>query len=141
MKKGLKSTKSKSFPGSIAVGTAVSIAAALIGAAIIAILIESGSISPGAIRYGVMIMLLASSLAGAIAASTCFTSKRMIVCVIASICFFVTLLCVTAMFFDGTFTGIPATALLVIGGGIIAGLIPAGHGKKQKTHIRRKRYG
>lgn len=140
MGKGRKAGKQKSLPVSIGIGISVSLLLTLIAAFMLAILIESGKISVKAMGYGVMIMLMTSSFLGAIIASRQIISKTMIVSIITSTCYFIALLCTTALFFDGMYRGIPATALVVFAGGLIAGLLPKGQGGATKMRKRKKRY-
>lgn len=141
MGKGTKKVKTKSLPGIVAFGTCVSLTVTLITAAATAILIESSRLSPETMRYAVMIVLMVSSLAGAVAANKQAAAKKMVISMATAMCYFAALLCVTALFFDGMYRGIPATALVVFTGSIIAGLIPAGQGRTNKIHKRKKRYG
>ncbi len=141
MKKGAIANKEKSMPGSIAVGTAVSIMVTFIAAAILAMLIENSNLSPETMGYGVFVLLMVSSVVGAIFASIQFGLKKMIVSILTAICYFISLLCITALFFDGIYKGVPVTALVVIAGGIIAGFVPTKQGKSVKNRKRKKRYG
>lgn len=141
MGKKLTANKTISIPGSIAVGTAVSMIVTLIAAAILAVLIESGKLSPEAMGYGVFALLMVSSVVGAIFASKQFEFKKMIVSMLTAMCYFVSLLCITALFFDGVFGGVPVTALVVIAGGLVAGFVPTRQGKSVKNRKRKKRYG
>ena len=141
MTKGTIAAKSKSAPGSIAFGATVSLVITLIAAAIVAALIESGKISSRGMGFAVMIILMVSSLAGSLIASKRSATKKMIISVLSAACYFVALLCITALFFDGAYKGIPATALVVGAGGIAAGLIPIKQGSRGKIRKRKWHYG
>lgn len=141
MTKGTIAAKSKSAPGSIAFGATVSLVITLIAAAIVAALIESGKISSRGMGYAVMIILMVSSLAGSLIASKRSATKKIIITVFTALCYLVELLCITALLFDGEYKGIPATALVVVSGGIVAGLIPNKQGNGVKVRKRKWHYG
>ena len=141
LKKGTNAAKSKSAPWSIALGATVSLSITLSAAAIVAALIQSNKLSPEVIGYAVMIILIVSSLAGSMVAGKRSVTKKMIICVLTAACYFVALLCITAMFFGGTYKGISVTALVVASGSIAAGLIPIQQGSGVKTRKTKWRYG
>lgn len=140
MKKRATEQAIKSLPGSIAIGTVASIITSLVIAVILTMLIEHDKLSPEMMNYGVMLLLMLSAVVGAMIARIRYSSRIMIVCIITAVCYWISLLCVTALFFDGSYSGVPATALVIIAGGIIAGCAPTGQRKSAKKRIRKKRY-
>ena len=141
MKKGATAGSVKTLSGSVAKGTTISLLVTLTMIAILALVIKSGKLSQEAMGYGVLVLLMVSSVVGAISASKSVSYPKMMVCLLTTICYLISLLCITALFFDGMYRGVPATALVVIAGGIIAGCIPAGQGSGTKRQKRKKRYG
>lgn len=141
MSKAQKGTQSKSIPIGIGIGTGVSIASTLAAAAVLALLIASNKLAPTAMRYGVMVLLMVSSIIGAMVSNAKVKSKRIVVSMVTALCYFVTLLCITALLFDGMYQGVPATAMVIMGGGLIAGLLPSGQGSARHSRKRKKRYG
>ncbi len=141
MTKATRGSKTLSLPAGICLGVGVSTVSTLLITAILAGMVQSAKIAPGSLSYGVMLLLMVSSILGALVSSGCIKQKRMIICLETSACYLAVLICITALFFDGMYKGVPVTALLVMGGGIIGGLLPAGQGRSPKTHKRKKRYG
>lgn len=141
MKKTQKSTQAQSLPLGIGMGLGVSVVCTLVIAAVLALLISSGKLAPAAMSVGVMALLMLSSVIGAMVSAGKVKSKRLIVCMATALCYFAVLLCTTALLFDGMYQGVPVTALVVMGGGLIAGLLPAGQGSGANHHKRKKRYG
>ncbi len=140
MKKRATEQVIRSLPGSVAIGTTVSVMTSGAIAVILAILIGHGKLSPGMMNYGVMILLMLSSAVGAMVARIHYSAKIMIVCIVTALCYWISLLSITALFFGGLYSGVPATALVIISGGIIAGCVPMGQGKTAKKRIRKKGY-
>ncbi len=141
MKNSKINMSSKSVPVAIGIGAAVSLEATLIISAIVAMLIASGKLSPQVTDYAVMIMIMASSLVGTLVSTSRVKSKKLIISVMTAAVYFIVLLCITALLFDGMYQGIPATAMVVFGGGLINVLLPAGRNNHARGYIRNKRYG
>lgn len=129
-----------SLPGRVAIGTAASIMTSLVIAVVLAMLIGHGKMSPEMMNYGVMILLMLSSVVGAMIARIHCSSRIMIVCIVTALCYWISLLSITALLFEGMYSGVSATALVIIAGGIIAGCLPTWQGKSTKKRIRKKRY-
>ncbi len=141
MDKGKMHNGGRSVPLAIGIGAAVSFGATLIISAILAMLISSGNISPNAVGYGVMGLLMISSVAGAMASTLRIEGKRLIVSTLTAAVYFLLLLCTNALIFDGMYKGIPATAMVILAGGVINALLPVGKKKQTPAYIRKKRYG
>lgn len=135
------SKQEKTIPVGIGIGVGISVISSLVIAAILAAMIASGRISPSSQSYGTLILLMASSIIGSAVSAMQIKSKRMIICLATALCYFLVLLCITALFFDGMYQGVPVTGLVVMGGGIIAGMLPTGQARSNKSRKRKKHYG
>ncbi len=129
------------LPSAIIVGMAVSILLTLSLSAILAILIAGGKMSPETMGYGVLGILMSSSILGAAVACAKTPGKRMIVSSSSAAGYLLLLLCTTALFFGGEYQGVGVTALVVMAGGLINALLPAGKAKRKNRTSKKRRYG
>jgi putative membrane protein (TIGR04086 family) len=126
------------IPAGIGIGSLVSIMITLIGAAVTAVLITGERIGEQQIVYGSAAALLLGAFIGGLLASSIAGEKRMIVSIGCGIVFFVLLLCVTALVFDGFFENIWTTALLIIGTSAAAGLVGLRRKPTSRTFKKRR---
>lgn len=128
----------KSVPMGISVGTGVSLAITLAGSLITAWLVGSEKISEEAIGYCAMAILMAASGMGSFTAQAMIKHQRMIMCGLTAVCYYLSLIAVTALFFGGQYQGMAVTALVVASGaGIVVLMGLKGDGHKVKKY----RYG
>ncbi len=131
-----KKTSQISLPAGIGAGVGVSVILSLGMAAILAMLIGKESLAPQSMGYGVLVILMVSSLLGAFVACIMVKGKRMLVSLATAAGYLLALLCITALFFGGQYHGVGVTALVVIGGGMVSALAGAGKpssGKKKRV--------
>ncbi len=138
---GKTKRSANSLPGGIAMGVGVCMVVTLGLAAAFAMLIHKQTIGESGAGYGVLGILMLSSFTGAGFAAWLVKSKRMILCTLTSAGYFLSLLCVTALFFGGQYQGVGATALVIFGGGWIAALTFSGQGRTGKKSRRKGYYG
>lgn len=132
-----KNMKIAGIPAGIGLGSLVGLLLSVLGAAATAALVAGEKMAEQQIPYGTAAVLLLGAFGGAFLASAIAGEKRMIVCIGCGIVFYVVLLCVTALFFDGTYENIWETALLVLGSSAAAGLV--GMRKNSTSYKRRNR--
>lgn len=84
------------------------------------------------VGYGIMILLLAASFLGAVTAQGKIKHRKMLVCLLSGLVYFIMLLAATALFFGGQYTGVGVTGLLILGGSGTAALATAGQGTNRK---------
>lgn len=125
----------KSMPGGLAAGWAASALVTLLGAIVVAYLLDSEIMQMSAIGYGAMFILLAASVLGALLAYRCIRRQRLVVCLVSGGIYFLSLLALTALFFGGQYEGIGVTGLVILGGSLAVGLL----GLKQKRGGHRRR--
>lgn len=111
------------MPSAIGMGLAISLGVTIATAGVVAFLIAGEKISENAAGYGAAVALLLGAVLGALAAAWRCGERRMVMCLISGGVYFLSLLCCTALFFDGMYQGVGTTALMVFGGSIAAGLM------------------
>lgn len=128
--------RAMSMPGGLAVGAAVSIGWSVIGAMIMAKLIDTETMPETAIGYGSIVILVTASFLGAMAAHSKIKRLRVQVCLMAGGIYYLILLATTALFFGGQYTGMGVTAAMVMSGSaaaILPGLQSRG-GQKRRSY-------
>lgn len=117
----------------------IAIGALLAGTAVLAALISKNAIAENASGYGLTIILLAASLSGSIAMLKTGDMNKMLAVVTVAPAMWLSLLAVNALLFDGTYNGVAATLLLIVGGSFAAVLLTGKHKKRSKSSMRYKR--
>ena len=121
----------------VMIGTSVSMAGTLIGTAACAALISSETIAAESIGYCAMVIVLLASMTGAAIGAGKAKKKRLYTCMLVAASFVLSLLAITALFFDGVYTGVWVTAL-VISAGSVASAFLAKSNRKQNSSRRSK---
>ena len=130
--------RASTMPGGIGLGAAAAIGITVILAAVIAWLVELGRLKQENIGYGVMLLLLTASYAGAALASAKVKRRKGLVCLLTGVGYFALLLAVTTLFFGGQYSAVGVTALLILAGSGCAALTPALGGKRgRKGRLKR----
>ncbi len=130
--------KGISLPAGLAAGIGAALAVTLAGAAIVAWLIDGERISEEAMGYGALAVLLLSAGAGAWIASALVGHRRLLVCALTGVGYFLILLSMTALFFGGQYHGVWVTALVVLAGCLgvsLVGLKGSGGPKHRRRRI------
>lgn len=128
-----------SMPAGLGTGTAVSVGLTVLLAGILAQLVLSQILPEAYIGYGVMVLLLGSSLAGAAVAAGKIKRQRILVCIFSGALYLLVLLGITALFFGGQYEAVGTTALLVMGGALTAGILGMNERRPQKGRKLRRR--
>lgn len=126
--------RASSLPGGLAWGAAVSLGLTLMGSALVAFLVDRGTMGVDGIGYGALVILVISSLGGAWVAWKKIKRLRLQVCLISGGIYYFMLLGMTILFFGGQFCGMGVTALMVACGSIlpILGGFSKGRGGKHR---------
>lgn len=128
--------RAASIPAGLLSGMVVSLGITILGAAIIAKLLDLGKMSEEMIGYSVMVMLMAASFAGALVSRSRIKRQHLLVCGLAAVLYFLMLLGITALFFGGQYEAVGVTGVLVFGGSMLAvlcGRRSDGAGKRRKA--------
>lgn len=124
--------RASSMPGGLAFGAVVSVAVTVIAAVALAWMMDKEILSQDQIGYGVMVLLVTASFAGAMASFGKIKRLRMMVCVASGVIYFGLLLSLTALIFGGQFNGVGVTFLLITAGSLSAALMGLRVGKGRK---------
>ena len=127
--------KAKSIPAGLLTGCVMSLAVTMILAGILAKLLENEYLAQEQIGYGIMVILLVSSYAGAAVSFGCVKRQRLVTCMLSGLVYFSVLLSITALFFGGQYDAVAVTALIVLCGSSAAALL---HTEKKTGHKPKK---
>ncbi len=108
--------KASSMPAGLAIGAAVSIGITIIAAWILAKLLDAQTLAWQNVGYGIMILILLSSMGGAVVSIGKIKRRKLMVCMLSGLIYFIQLLSITALFFGGKYDAVGVTALLIFGG-------------------------
>lgn len=128
----------KSIPVAICAGTVISFVSMIIGVMIITLLLSNETIAEAVIGYAVLLTTLISVVVGTVVTVLLVKSRVFVLSLCTSSAFFLLLLALTAMFFGGQYSGVPATLLVIIGGSVGVALITAKYLYSSKSY-RKKR--
>lgn len=126
-----------SMPKGLLAGAVMSVLSTVLWVAVLAKLLDAEMIEWDQIGYGIMGVLLFSSVMGALGSSSKIKRQKLIVCVLSGVIYFSVLMALTALFFGGQYEAVGVTALLILGSSISCGLLVAREGSKG---YKRKRY-
>lgn len=112
----------KSIPVGLAIGWMTEMILMLLLCAGLTMLILSGRLGRENIGYGLIIVLLTSSYAGASVSCRAIRRRKLLVCALSGTLYMAALLGITALFFGGQYEAVGVTALLVFGGIAVAAL-------------------
>ena len=115
--------KGSAMPVIVGVGLIVGWIITIVLTLAMATIISSGNDKEYLIGTSSIIAVILSSVVSAILVSKRTEHNKMIFALISGIVYFISLLCVNALFYDGTFTGVGYYALLILGASISVGLI------------------
>lgn len=127
-----KEVKRQSLLTGILVGVVVCVLITLFGSGTLAWLLAGEHIQEGALRYGTVVTLLISVVAGSLAAVRITEEKRLLVSILVGAGYLLALLGCTALLFGGQYQGVTVTALVILAGCLSVALLGL---KVRKTHI------
>ncbi len=127
----LKRKTGMPMAGAIGIGTGISFLITLAGAAILAAMIEQGTVAQNGIGAGAMVILVVGAALGALVANLLCPGKRLAVCGLTALGYYLSLLAMTALIFGGQYEGMGVTALMILLGAALT-LLPALMGKGRK---------
>ena len=100
----------------IGIGLVVSLLCTVLGSAIAAWVLATEKIGEGSVGYVAVILLLLSSMFGALASSTCIQQKRLPVCLLSGGVYLLLLFGINVLFFQGAYRGVGESALVILAG-------------------------
>ncbi|MBQ8768635.1 MAG: TIGR04086 family membrane protein [Oscillospiraceae bacterium] len=114
-----------SIPAGVIIGVIAAVAVMLIGALVMSYLIVKETVGMSSAGIGAMVIVAISSALGVWLASALTKQKKLLVCGLTALIYYLVLLSITAVFFDGVYDAVGLTALMVIlgaGGILLCGL-------------------
>lgn len=129
------SGKGVSIPAGIVIGVVAAVAVMLIGALVMAVMVIKETITINAIGIGAMFVLALASAMGAWIAGGLTKQKKLLVCGVTALSFYLVLLSITAVFFDGVYSSMGIAALMVLLGAGVT-LMPGLRKKSGKNKIK-----
>lgn len=131
--------KTLSMPVGLTIGTAICILLTVLISIVISKLISIEKIEWNQVGYGVMIMLLIASIAGAKTACTIIRRRKLIICASIGGLYWLSLLVITALFFDGQYNGMGLTGLIILCGGALVYIMEMKREGRRKGGFGRRR--
>lgn len=122
----------------VAIGTLVGTVLILSGILIITVLLSKGNLQMDNIGYVVMGITLAAALLGSFTAAMTARSNLLISSLSTGAVLLLLLLAVTAVFFEGQFSGVPVTLVLVMGSSLAAALVSTKLLSTPKTYHKKR---
>lgn len=133
-----KTKTNASIAGGIAAGAGIGLVVTLIAAAILAFLLDRGTMEESMLQYAPFPILFLCTVFGGYVAAKRVGEKWLYICLMEGAIYFACLLAITALIFSGTYQRVGAGALSVILGSICVGLL--GLVKKGSTKKVHKKY-
>ena len=133
-KKG--SVRKTTMPVSLAKGLFLAWVITIVIGVIVAILVAGERVPEDFADPAAVVALVASSFACAMVAGGKADQKRMVVCAISGCIYYLSLICVNLLFFDGAFRGLLGAALTVMGCCVIAGLLQTRQKKQRISYYK-----
>jgi putative membrane protein (TIGR04086 family) len=124
MRKNVKpSGRASSIWGGVFAGVVLALAITLLGAFVMAVLLDAQIVDAEKIGYGSMVILILSTSAGSWLASAMVKHRVLMVCSMVGGCYYGSLLAITALFFGGQYRGMGVTAILIFGSSLAVGFL------------------
>ena len=123
------SGKAMGIPAGIAIGTLISLIISLGGAAVSAWLVSAEKIGDSSIGYAAMLVVALAAAVGAWFSATAIQRLRLQMCLLSGLCYFLTLLGITALFFGGQYQGIGGIAVVILCGCAVIAFLPTKKGQ------------
>lgn len=115
-------TNAGAIPAALAFGTLLSLVITVSGTGILAKLVGSELLEEQSTGYGIMVILILAAYAGSLMSTQKAGRQRLIVCVSTGAVYFGILLCITALFFEGEYSGVGVKCLLILCGSLLAAI-------------------
>lgn len=126
-----------SIPAGLATGLCISLVTTLILSALLAKLVSTEKVEWGNIGYGIMIILLLTSVIGSKATCIMIKRRKLIGCLLAGLLYWLSLIMITALFFGGQYDGMGVTGFIVLCGSAVVCLLESRGERGRKANLRR----
>lgn len=119
-----------SMPAGLGIGLLVALVITVAGAAITAWLIASEKIGESSCGYAVMLILGLGVGLGALSAVYFTKRQRLQVCMLTGVCYYLSLLAMTALFFGGQYQGMGVSAIVILAVCALIAFLPMKNGQR-----------
>lgn len=120
-----------SAPVGLAIGCSISLGVTLIGAGVLAKLVDSETLAQEHMGYGIMVVLMIASWIGSLTSKGMIKRQKVLIGLLSGLLYFGVLLAITALFFGGQYNGVGETGLLILCGSVL-GILAGSHEKSIK---------
>lgn len=129
--------RATSIPAGLAFGVGVNLVITILAAIVLAKLVDLEKMPWENIGYGILVLIVAASFLGSMAAYGKIKHQRLMICLLSGVIYFGILLSFTALFFGGQYEAVGVTALLILAGSGSAGLLGLreNRGGKRKRNV------
>ena len=117
--------------------TTICLIALLVGLTVLAKVVEMEWLTEDSAGYGIALLMIASSYLGSAVITVGKEPNKLLVCVITGLAYYISLMIITMVFFDGKYNGIGVTALLILCGTVLP-MFTKGRRHGVKTSTRKK---
>lgn len=132
--------KAMSIPMGLAMGLGLGLVITLLGTALIAWMVLKEWIPESSMGIAALAVQLLASAAGAWLAMAKIKRRKLQVCMLCGLCYYLLLLATTALLFDCTYQGMGSAAVGVFVGSAAVALLGARGEKGRHTHKRKMAY-
>lgn len=132
--------RSSSIPMGVAWGTVSALSITAVGAGILAWMMAGEKMNEDSLGYGIIVVLLIASCAGALVAARRIKRLRVQMCLLSGAVYYLSLIAVTALFFGGKYQGMGVTAIVVFIGCIAASIMTLSKRMTAKPKMRKMGY-
>ena len=123
------SGKTMGIPAGIGIGTLISLVISLGGAAVSAWLVSGEKIGESGIGYAAMLIVALAAAVGAWFSTSMIQRMRLQMCLLSGMCYFLSLLGMSALFFGGQYQGIGTMAAMILCGCAVIAFLPGKNGR------------
>lgn len=117
-----------SIPAGLGVGLLVGLVVTIAGAALAAWLLATEKIGESSAGYAAMVILALAAAFDALTAVYLIKKQRLQVSMLSGVCYYLTLLAMTALFFGGQYRGMGVSAIIVLAISAIIAFLPTKNG-------------
>ena len=116
----------------VLIGVVIALVITLLSAGVYAILAGQGSVKEGSLAYLAPVTVLLASFLGCILSSPKGRDMILLQHCTTALIYFLVLVCINIVFFEGTFTGVILTVAASLLGAVLSGLIKSRGPRKKK---------
>lgn len=124
----------RSVPVCILSGTVISVLVTVVCAGVVSALIHRELLSENSVGYAALVLLMVSAYLGALMACKSGQGIKLMISAVSGLSYFLLLIGMTALFFEGKYTGIGVTAMVIFCGAALAAFPKKEHKRVGKRH-------